>query len=113
PELTVDTIVDGVDGVGGTLDLVGQAKRHVEHDVEGAPESAGAAVWIGHKEAMVGDTSSDERMGDLEQDGRVPDDQQHDLAVDLPGDAVKLALAVRRDMGATVQRALALPRSDC
>jgi hypothetical protein len=84
-EAAVHPIVDPVDGGGSLGGAFRAAKREGQHGAQRPLEPLDVSATIGGKAAVVGDPLSDERMGELEQDGPPPAGQQHDLAVEPPG----------------------------
>ena len=61
------------------------AEREPEHGIDGAVQAAEPAIALGTERAVVGHPARHERVRELEQDGRTPGEEQHDLPLELRG----------------------------
>src|SRR5207237_1249935 len=97
----VDGAMDGVDAGGGIVRLVGGAEREGVGEHQGALEAAPRVTLV---EPGLSSTGDHEGMGRLHQEGASSAEQDGDLAVDLPGDAVGAEVAMLIHVAVNVPR---------
>ncbi len=92
--------VDRVDPLQSDLRVPLSAEREPEHGIDGAVQAAAPATVLGTERAVVGNPARHERVRELEQDGRTPGEEQHDLPLELRGQGAGAGRPVGESHGA-------------
>lgn len=87
-QVPVDTIVNGVDPRHDRPRLLVRAEAELQHRVDRVIEAPRPAAALRAERAVVGYPLGHERVRELQQDGRAPREEEDDLPLELPADAL-------------------------